>query len=124
MGKIKQFNQDSYIIKPMQKKGSYLLGVFDGHGTNGHVVSQYIKQHLSNLVQQFLIEDNSSLYEESKVQISIRQSLSRIQRGLKSDNIDTKFSGSTFNTVIIRGKHLTCANVGDSRAVLGKFHNN
>lgn len=37
------------------------------------------------------------------------------------DRVDTKFSGSTFNVVVIRGKHLTCANIGDSKSVLGKF---
>ena len=37
---------------------------------------------------------------------------------LKS-NFDTNFSGSTACTVLIAGNILLCANVGDSRAIMG-----
>ena len=37
--------------------------------------------------------------------------------------IDTKFSGSTANIVVISGNYVICANIGDSRAVLGSSLN-
>lgn len=37
--------------------------------------------------------------------------------------IDTKFSGSTCVTVFYTPNKLTCANVGDSRAIIGRFIN-
>ena len=41
----KKVNQDSYILMPnmMGKLGLHMFGVCDGHGANGHLVSQYIK---------------------------------------------------------------------------------
>ena len=41
---------------------------------------------------------------------------------LKSHNtIDITFSGSTLTSVLIRGNLALCANVGDSRAVIGRL---
>lgn len=41
-------NQDSYILVPnmLGQLGLHLFSVCDGHGLNGHHVSQYIKERL------------------------------------------------------------------------------
>ena len=41
-------NQDSFILAPnlMQLSSLHLFGVCDGHGTNGHFVSAFIKKIL------------------------------------------------------------------------------
>ena len=39
---------------------------------------------------------------------------------VRKTNIDTSFSGSTAVTLLVRGSFLLCANVGDSRVILGK----
>ena len=41
-------NQDSYtgIRNFGNVKTMWIFGVFDGHGTNGHLASNFIKQHL------------------------------------------------------------------------------
>lgn len=38
---------------------------------------------------------------------------------MRRRSFDINYSGSTVISVMISGKKLTCANVGDSRAVLG-----
>jgi len=38
-------------------------------------------------------------------------------------NVDTKFSGSTCVTVFYTPQKLMCANVGDSRAIVGRLEN-
>jgi serine/threonine protein phosphatase PrpC len=40
---------------------------------------------------------------------------------LKNRSFDCNYSGSTVVSVMISGKTLVCANVGDSRAVLGSL---
>ena len=41
-------NQDSYVTSPNLNNQSWLhyFGVCDGHGANGHLVSQYAKKNL------------------------------------------------------------------------------
>jgi serine/threonine protein phosphatase PrpC len=34
-------------------------------------------------------------------------------------SIDASFSGTTCVTVLVMGSHVVCANVGDSRAIIG-----
>jgi serine/threonine protein phosphatase PrpC len=41
----------------------------------------------------------------------------------KDDSIDTNFSGSTCVSVIVTSEKFICANVGDSRAVIGRYVN-
>lgn len=40
---------------------------------------------------------------------------------LKRRSFDVNYSGTTVVTVMITGKKLICANVGDSRAILGSL---
>ena len=35
-------------------KDLWLLGVMDGHGVNGHFVSQYVKQHLPQVLNNLI----------------------------------------------------------------------
>ena len=51
-------------------------------------------------------------------------SVLRAHEELKTHNsIDIAFSGSTLVSVLIRGDLALCANVGDSRAVIGRYEN-
>jgi serine/threonine protein phosphatase PrpC len=43
---------------------------------------------------------------------------------LRESNVDMSFSGSTVIGVYLNQNKLYCANVGDSRAILGKCLNN
>jgi serine/threonine protein phosphatase PrpC len=47
-GNPQKKNQDSYIIKPNIRGhlGLHLFSVCDGHGLNGHIISQFIKEQL------------------------------------------------------------------------------
>jgi serine/threonine protein phosphatase PrpC len=110
---VSKINQDNYfIIKEfMNNTEQFFMGICDGHGSFGHLISEYICNTLppkikiisnENIKKAFL-STNKSLIEESK--------------------IDCSLSGSTCSSLIIFQDKLISANVGDSRAVLARYEN-
>ncbi len=91
----------------------------DGHGVNGHDVSGYIKNNLPVLLNHQL-----KVYKKENLNSVIEQSFLEINYDLHTnETFDTLFSGSTCVTIIYSPEKLITANVGDSRAVLGKCIN-
>lgn len=131
--KNKPNNQDDcFIIRNFaNSKDQCLLGVMDGHGLFGHQVSGFIKKHLPNLIENSLPANcNNYIVNESiippqllpKLRYSISNSFTSIQRFfIENDLIDVNYSGSTAVAVYVKGKTCMCANVGDSRAIIGRF---
>lgn len=53
-------NQDSYIIiENFMMKDRYLFGVCDGHGVNGHFVSDFIKEILPENIEYFFLKSKT-----------------------------------------------------------------
>ena len=102
-----KINQDSYLTK--EDSNNFIFGVFDGHGFEGHLVSQAIKAYLSNNL-------TSSSFSSNENIISTFKNLS------SSINTSTEFnsleSGSTVVLAFISNNKIICANCGDSRAIL------
>ena len=105
--------------------GFNLFGVLDGHGVNGHHVSkflgEFITNELSNIKEISKIKDLKLIYEKFKqndYEIIKNLFLNADKCLLKKNNINCELSGSTCVIVIQIGKHLLSANVGDSRAIL------
>lgn len=132
-------NQDAYIIYPnfVGNKNFYLFAVCDGHGLNGHHASGFVKQNLpsNNPINCFfedirIIENLEHHYKNRKVDddVSLRSAISQAflqtNKELVDSPIDVNFSGSTTVSVLILNDRIFSANVGDSRAILGKFKNN
>ena len=53
---MRKVNQDSYFVQKdfAGLKGLWAFGVMDGHGVQGHNVSQYVKVHLPQLMTKML----------------------------------------------------------------------
>ncbi len=51
----------------------------------------------------------------------IRESFSKTNNDVNQQGFDGEYSGTTVCAVFIFGKQLICANLGDSRAVIGKI---
>ncbi|OMJ84153.1 hypothetical protein SteCoe_14778 [Stentor coeruleus] len=114
----KVHNQDSFIIKPSLKgiKGHYMFAVCDGHGTYGHDVSQYVRDFFPGFLEECLDKDLSPLTIEK----SFYQAVTKLNKGLIETGIEIAFSGTTMNCLVLFGSLCACANVGDSRSVLGR----
>ena len=108
---ITKTNQDSYLIKVEKNNNNeneYTFGVFDGHGSEGHLVSQAIKQFFTNC-SFFGFNTKSMIFP-------VFSSLSNIINN--SQYFDSIGSGSTVVLVHINPEKLISINCGDSRAIL------
>ena len=126
-GQIK-LNQDSYVIQRNINyiKNFNIFAIFDGHGFNGHIISEYLKENLIkkferhpiikilknlDLIYSQLIKDNYKI---------IREIFHELDNDLLNNKelIDINLSGSTCTLIIQIGDNIICANIGDSKAIL------
>ncbi|EAS05229.2 protein phosphatase 2c (macronuclear) [Tetrahymena thermophila SB210] len=114
-------NQDSYIVFPLfcNSKQKFIFSVCDGHGTNGHLVSQFIKKKLPIHIETMLKLRNND-FEYQSVKQAITQAYLNTAQDLQESNIDTQFSGSTSVLLYLNQNRIWCANLGDSRAICAK----
>ena len=137
----KSANQDASIVMPLRSASSDLepspptgapppaaaaaatndaasdaiIGVYDGHGKHGHLVSNFVRQRLAEELRTI-----PSLDDPAAAERALSEAHRKTNDALKASGIDVTVSGSTACTALKRGRHLHVANVGDSRAVLGR----
>jgi serine/threonine protein phosphatase PrpC len=122
---VKKYNQDNlFIFKNFNDESENIfMSVCDGHGMWGHEVSAYLKEHLPVSLNNEFKNKKLSL-SDSKVNKVIEEVFVSLNSRLFNDaTMDTNFSGSTCVSVIYSPEKIICANVGDSRAVLGRHIN-
>ena len=112
-GNPAKVNQDAYITIQNLTDECSLFAVADGHGINGREVSGFIKDRYPVL----LSKEPNLLSNPRK---AIAQMASKVNTDLPHQGFDVNFSGSTFVSVLMRGKKLWCANIGDSRAFIAR----
>jgi len=109
-------NQDDFSV--VLDNCFQFLGVYDGHGSFGHEVSNYIH----SLIPRYFISNEKSKTEPLEL---FNEVFPRVDNELKElcnqedSEFDCVFSGSTATTAFIYQKKLYIGHVGDSRAVLG-----
>eukprot|EP00879_Flechtneria_rotunda_P007816 GHRR01008191.1.p1 GENE.GHRR01008191.1~~GHRR01008191.1.p1 ORF type:complete len:736 (+),score=253.14 GHRR01008191.1:238-2445(+) len=108
-------NQDSFCVHTSFNGDpeQLLFGVFDGHGEAGTQCSQFARDKVPlNLVSSAHFSTNPALaFHQAMVQTNLQ---------CHRSEFDDSMSGTTAITVLIRGRSLLIANVGDSRAVLAE----
>jgi len=104
------------------------MGVCDGHGMFGQDVSGYLVNTLPQNMNTNLLNLNiTSLSTESSTKIFPIIQSTFISTNLdmtEDERVDSSFSGSTCVSLFYTPSKLICANVGDSRCVIGKFDGN
>lgn len=139
---VKKVNQDNYLIldKILDIENFSIFGVFDGHGYNGHYISDIVKNTFSTYFTRSEIyyiprssysiisglpslknyTNEKEIYQKlikNDYEI-IRQAFNEVENEIKESQYDSEFSGSTCCLVFLIGEKLICANVGDSRGIL------
>ena len=111
-------NQDRFWVTELQEKSGNRLkfcGVADGHGVHGHHVAEMVRTQLG-----IHVEKQLPLYSEIKAVLT--NSFLRMNKDIMESYLDVSFSGAAAVAILIKDKRIYCANLGDSRAILGS-HN-
>lgn len=114
-------NQDSYVVVVLPGEWG-LYGVFDGHGPNGHDVSDFAVVEVVSLFfgKEFLANPGKAFTEAfTECQAKITDDTASAKKGNK-EYIDSSSSGSTCTMAFhdFKKDELTIAWVGDSRGVV------
>ena len=125
--KNKEHNQDiSFYEKNFAGNQNFIfMSVCDGHGVEGHNVSSFIKKTLpkdlsNNLYHKNLTTNNP--FEKKEINSIIKKTFLKCNEKLINNKIiNSNFSGSTCVSLIYTPNKIIVSNIGDSRAVLGKF---
>ncbi|CAD8097492.1 unnamed protein product [Paramecium primaurelia] len=118
-------NQDIYklINKFNNKDNDWYIQVSDGHGTNGHQVAQFLQQVLPSFIEQGILTISSCYDRDKQVNTILKNCFLQTNEELLESGIDVTYSGATAVTLISFENILYCANIGDSRAIIGRFDN-
>ena len=119
----KENNQDNYFIfKNFAEHKDYIyMSVCDGHGVEGHFVSEFIKEVLPYYMSENLKDKDILNQKEITHQIITETFLIVNNMLVANENINSLFSGTTCVSVIFTPERLIVPNIGDSRAVLARF---
>ena len=123
---ILKYNQDNFFVyKNLNDENNVLfIGVCDGHGLVGHDVSKYLINNLPKNLNKELKKTNKYISHRETLYSTMKRVFVNTNKDLcKNPNIDTQFSGSTCVTIILTKNKIISGNVGDSRAVMGRFIN-
>ena len=123
---ITKTNQDTFICKTNINniKDFNILGVLDGHGPDGHFVSEYVSAIIPDQIAENQEIKNLSTPEEIYQKLKennykiINQAFIKADQLLKNMEFNVLESGTTCCLIIHIGKHIICANTGDSRAIV------
>ena len=102
-------NQDNFCV--VSSANGYFVGVFDGHGKDGHIISALARKILVSKVENLGISNIPEAFSLTNEEILKR---------CKEKNADFEFSGCTATFASIVNNELTLAYLGDSKALMIK----
>lgn len=108
-------NQDALLVKTevAHEPDSVFLGVFDGHGSAGTECAQFAKEKvILNLIS------DPDYYADPCT--ALEKSMIKTNQQMHAAHVDDTLSGTTAVGVLMKGKQLYIANVGDSRCIIAE----
>lgn len=122
-GKAKKENQDSVFYKEnFIQNNSHFFGVCDGHGINGYEVVTLVRSTLSANVERSYLEQSHQENQEVRVFDAFKTGFEMTEKLLNISNIEVGLSGCTSVSIVIANNTIYCANLGDSRAIIGSYN--
>ena len=124
---VQKENQDNFFIyNNFNNNKDYIyMGVCDGHGIFGQDVSGYLVNVLPQNMNTEILDQDLSLIDpsnKSKLFKTISNTFKFTNDSMnEEEKLDSAFSGSTCVSIFYTPVKLICANLGDSRAIIGSF---
>ena len=112
----KKHNQDAYFDEAQNE--SRLIGICDGHGAKGHIVSRFVSEHLPQLVFSKLHR-----LENTEICEGISAAYHECSQMLKVTKHDLSTSGCASLSLLFTGSTVFCASLGHARAISGRLTN-
>mmetsp|Transcript_70647 Transcript_70647/g.187433 ORF Transcript_70647/g.187433 Transcript_70647/m.187433 type:complete len:392 (-) Transcript_70647:634-1809(-) len=118
--KPERLNQDSWFVLRVEgERPCSIYAVFDGHGQNGHEVSNFVKENLPKLI----VKDPRFMTDQTdEMLVDCFKKMQRLIASSDRMKNSARLSGTTCTLAIhdIQKDKITVAHVADSRAVLSK----
>ena len=141
-------NQDSYLIlENIFNQKLNIYGIFDGHGDNGHLISdlisKFLSQYFTNKKNFVISHKNNSQFSNSEsssdsdslkseeIEINsekiseifennnfIENTINKLVEKSNECNFNLDFSGTTCTLLFLIENKIICSNIGDSQCVL------
>ena len=124
--KNRKENQDCYVVEDKWggHQNQFLACVFDGHGPNGHLVSNFCRDVWPTIALAEMAQQQGKLSEAAKVNQNetflanvFKLACEKTSAILAKSPIDIYVSGTTFTGFVCTGSKCWTINVGDSRVV-------
>ena len=119
-------NQDSFFIENnINNNSKYIyIGVCDGHGKYGAEISQFLSKTLPKKVNNLILKQNIKYLNYEPIN-NLSKIIAYAYVGVDKDLnkcIKSYISGSTCGSILFLGRRIISINVGDSRAIMGKYY--
>mmetsp|Transcript_25347 Transcript_25347/g.73355 ORF Transcript_25347/g.73355 Transcript_25347/m.73355 type:complete len:467 (+) Transcript_25347:170-1570(+) len=120
-------NQDScvaYRFKAPDGTSVHFIAVLDGHGDDGHKISQFVAQNLPQMVERKCLQivPDGPTMDRGDIEKACFDAHAACQEILlKKTDIELLWSGTTCCSILIWTGGITVCNVGDSRVVMGEL---
>jgi len=123
-----EHNQDTHLVLPIGQS-RMLVGVFDGHGSHGHVAAARVRDIFAQMAPHLIPKAQAPLLDE--VSDAILRQLFQIAHSALARDLDSSgqpmaaYSGATATAAIIDmdSGTMSCAHVGDSALLLSSAGN-
>jgi len=113
-------NQDTTLICKLSSN-IQVFAVFDGHGSDGHVIATWLAQEMPQALERALGSGGGNEEDGNGVVASVSKAFLDLDDAAKQAlGADMLFvSGSTATVALHKGGALMVAGIGDSRSILG-----
>ena len=115
----KHDSQDTYGLYNKHVKDFSFYLVLDGHGALGKEASNSVCDFMLAYIDK-IAADVMGSKEDGKIIAILHKMFEKAEENLKTCGMDMDVSGTTCVCLLVKGTTLFVANVGDSRAVLGR----